>query len=210
MCWGVHDRSLRQGQPVDLRLSYRHDNSALCEVLLAFAFWRQVVPVGPDSRQTIENRTDFGAKDFSGRGKLSCIGRYIRQMFAHNVTMEIGGFNKEPDWVKLGPSLVIASSLVLAIRTAKWSRNTVSTASQIEWQEEVEHSIAIARSVIALTILAEFLFNIYMFHLFLDSVFSPLALVATVLWALTFMRNREVFRMILNTRLDRNSQWRND
>jgi len=63
--------------------------------------------------------------------------------------MEIGGFNKEPDWVKLGPSLLIASSLVLAIRTAKWSRNTVSTASQIEWEAEVEHSIAIARRVLS-------------------------------------------------------------
>jgi putative oxidoreductase len=59
---------------------------------------------------------------------------------------------------------------------------------------------------IALTILAGYLFNIYMFHLLLDSAFSPLALVATVLWALTFMRNREAFRMILNARLDGNSQ----
>lgn len=53
---------------------------------------------------------------------------------------------------------------------------------------------------IALTMLAGYLINIYLFHLFLDRTFSPLALLASVLWVLTFLRNRDVFRMILRPR----------
>lgn len=30
------------------------------------------------------------------------------------------GHNKSPDWPKLGPSLLIATALVVAIRTARW------------------------------------------------------------------------------------------
>ena len=54
---------------------------------------------------------------------------------------------------------------------------------------------------IALTVLAGFLFNIWMFHLFLDRAFSPLSLLATALWALTFTRNRDAFRTFLRPRL---------
>jgi putative oxidoreductase len=53
---------------------------------------------------------------------------------------------------------------------------------------------------IALTILAGYLFNIYLFHIFLDHTFNPLALLASVLWVLTFLRNRDAFRMILRPR----------
>lgn len=47
---------------------------------------------------------------------------------------------------------------------------------------------------IPLTILAGYLFNIYMFHIFLDHTFNPLALFASVLWVLTFLRNRDALR----------------
>ncbi len=49
----------------------------------------------------------------------------------------------------------------------------------------------------ALTVIAAFLFNIYMFHLFLDHTFSPLALIVTVLWVCTYARNRAAFRLML-------------
>src|SRR5208282_833884 len=53
---------------------------------------------------------------------------------------------------------------------------------------------------VALTILAGYLFNMQMFHLFLDHAFSPSALLAGVLWAGTFIRNRDSFRTILRPR----------
>ena len=63
--------------------------------------------------------------------------------------MQIGGIHKGVDHAKLGPSLLIASSLVLAIRTARWPRETVTTTCQPEWEAEVEHSIRIANRVLS-------------------------------------------------------------
>jgi hypothetical protein len=34
--------------------------------------------------------------------------------------LEVGGYDSEPDWPKMGPSMLIATCLILAIRTAKW------------------------------------------------------------------------------------------
>ena len=63
--------------------------------------------------------------------------------------MEVSGYNKQVDFAKLGSTLVIASSLVLAIRTAKWPRHTVATASSPEWDAEVGHSVEIAKRVLS-------------------------------------------------------------
>lgn len=63
--------------------------------------------------------------------------------------MRVGGIHKRVDHARLGPTLVIASSLVLAIRTAKWARDTDTTASQMEWEAEVEHSVRIANRVLS-------------------------------------------------------------
>jgi len=32
----------------------------------------------------------------------------------------VGGYTQKPDWPKLGTSLLIATALIVAIRTAKW------------------------------------------------------------------------------------------
>lgn len=63
--------------------------------------------------------------------------------------MQVGGLNKQVDHPRLGPTLVIASSLILAIRTAKWPRDTVSTGSESDWDAEVEHSVRIAHRVLS-------------------------------------------------------------
>ena len=52
---------------------------------------------------------------------------------------------------------------------------------------------------IAPTILAGYLFNIFMFQ----HTFNPLALFASVLWVRTFLRNRDAFRTILHPRLSK-------
>jgi hypothetical protein len=41
-------------------------------------------------------------------------------MFAYTVPMEVIGHTTDPDWPKLGPSMLIAAALVVAIRTARW------------------------------------------------------------------------------------------
>ena len=63
-------------------------------------------------------------RDFT-HGQIS--DSYIRLLFAYNtperraVELNIGGFKDHPDWPKMGPSLLIATCLILAIRTAKWA-----------------------------------------------------------------------------------------
>ena len=63
--------------------------------------------------------------------------------------MQVGGVQKRVDWERLGPTLVIASSLVLAIRTARWPLDSTPTASQLEWDAEVEHSVRLAKRVLS-------------------------------------------------------------
>jgi hypothetical protein len=35
--------------------------------------------------------------------------------------MKVAGHDRKPDWDKLGPSILIATALIVAIRTAKWA-----------------------------------------------------------------------------------------
>lgn len=50
---------------------------------------------------------------------------------------------------------------------------------------------------VALTILAGYIFNIYMFRVFLDPSLSPWPVIVTVLWIFTFVRYRHAFRALL-------------
>lgn len=62
--------------------------------------------------------------------------------------MEIGGYNKEPDLFKLGPSMLIASCLILAIRTAKWAAVVHPTASERSLEVEIDYAIHLADRVL--------------------------------------------------------------
>ncbi|MGH9615694.1 MAG: hypothetical protein ACRD28_03050 [Acidobacteriaceae bacterium] len=61
----------------------------------------------------------------------------------------MGGDRREVDYQKLGPALLIASSLVLAIRTARWSPTHSDGLANVEWDAEVEHSVRIAMIVLS-------------------------------------------------------------
>ncbi len=64
--------------------------------------------------------------------------------------LKIGGFQDHPDWPKMGPSLLIATCLILAIRTAKWAaRSSDSTASNVDLETEIEHAAYLAGRVFA-------------------------------------------------------------
>ncbi len=51
--------------------------------------------------------------------------------------MRVAGHNRVTDWPKLGPSLLIATALVVAIRTARWS----AKASLDAHLADVDHSL---------------------------------------------------------------------
>ena len=52
-------------------------------------------------------------------------------MTSTNPGSRVGGFRREVDYQKLGPALLVALSLVLAIRTACWDL------ASIEWGKEL-------------------------------------------------------------------------
>lgn len=57
----------------------------------------------------------------------------------------IGGIRKEVDYQKLGPALVVAARLVLAVRTARWPATHSDGLADVDWQKEIEHSARIAK-----------------------------------------------------------------
>jgi hypothetical protein len=70
-------------------------------------------------------------------------------MTSTNPSRRIGGYRQDVDHQKLGGALLIASSLVLAIRTARWSPTHSDGLSNVEWDKEVEHSVRIAKVVLS-------------------------------------------------------------
>ena len=63
--------------------------------------------------------------------------------------LEVGGYQSRPDWPKLGPSLLISSCLILAIRTAKWAANYGETLSNHDLDREIDFSIHVAGMVLS-------------------------------------------------------------
>jgi hypothetical protein len=52
--------------------------------------------------------------------------------------LDIGGDTKRPDWPKMGPSLLIATCLILVIRTAKWPSRVDRDTSHPELDKEIK------------------------------------------------------------------------
>ena len=52
------------------------------------------------------------------------------------------------DYQKLGLALLIASSLVLAVRTARWPATHSDGLAEVDWEKEVEHSARVAKAVL--------------------------------------------------------------
>ena len=64
--------------------------------------------------------------------------------------LDSGGYEQRPDWPKMGPSLLIAAFLVLAIRTAKWPpRSSGGTTSDRELEAEIENAVHLAGRVLS-------------------------------------------------------------
>jgi hypothetical protein len=63
---------------------------------------------------------------------------------------DIGGYEQRPDWPKMGPSLLIAASPVLAIRTAKWlPRSNGGTNSDRGLDVEIENAVHLVGRVLS-------------------------------------------------------------
>ncbi len=58
-----------------------------------------------------------------------------------------GGFHDRPDWPKTGPSLLIATCLIVAIRTAKWPARADDALSGQELTDEIHFAANVASRV---------------------------------------------------------------
>lgn len=61
--------------------------------------------------------------------------------------IEVGGFHDRTDWPKLGPSLLIATALIVAIRTAKWPARCDTSLSGAELDAEIHFAANVASRV---------------------------------------------------------------
>ena len=62
--------------------------------------------------------------------------------------LDIGGINDRPDWPKMGPSLLIATCLIVAIRTAKWPPRADPLLSEQDMKTEIDFAIQTAYRVL--------------------------------------------------------------
>jgi hypothetical protein len=63
--------------------------------------------------------------------------------------LEVGGYHDRPDWPKMGPSLLIATCLIVAIRTAKWPTQSDEKLCDQDMNEEIEFAAYIAGRVLS-------------------------------------------------------------
>ena len=65
------------------------------------------------------------------------------------MALDIGGFEQRPDWPKMGPSLLIGTCLILAIRTAKGPAILDERCSEMDLDREIAYAVQLAGRVLA-------------------------------------------------------------
>ena len=63
--------------------------------------------------------------------------------------LEVGGYSDSPDYPKLGPSLLIATCLILAIRTAKRPPTFDKSTADPELDREIDYAAHLASRVLS-------------------------------------------------------------
>jgi hypothetical protein len=62
--------------------------------------------------------------------------------------MRVAGYERKTDWPKLGPSLLIATALIVAIRTARWAAKGAIDAKlsdvDVDLDREVSYAVRIS------------------------------------------------------------------
>ena len=58
--------------------------------------------------------------------------------------MKVAGYEQRPDYTRMGPSLLIASALILAIRTARWPAALDENLVSPELDQEIDYAILLA------------------------------------------------------------------
>ncbi len=72
---------------------------------------------------------------------------HIRLVFAYTRAMKVVGNEHCPDWPKLGPSIIIATALIVAIRTAKWVAKSSADAQFSDVDVELDKEVSFAARI---------------------------------------------------------------
>jgi hypothetical protein len=62
---------------------------------------------------------------------------------------QVGGYGSEVDQQRLGPVLTITAGIILGMRTNRWPVLHSNGLASPEWEQEVEHSVRIAKRVLS-------------------------------------------------------------
>ena len=68
-------------------------------------------------------------------------------MFAYTHAMKVVGNDRRPDWPKLGPSIIIATALIVSIRTAKWAAKASGDAQFSDVDVELDKEVSFAARI---------------------------------------------------------------
>ena len=63
--------------------------------------------------------------------------------------MKVAGYDQRPDYSRMGLSLLIASALILAIRTARWPATLEESVVSPELDQEIDYSVLLATRVLS-------------------------------------------------------------
>ncbi len=61
--------------------------------------------------------------------------------------MKVVGNERRPDWPKLGPSIIIATALIVAIRTAKWVAKSSADSQFSDVDVELDKEVSFAARI---------------------------------------------------------------
>lgn len=61
--------------------------------------------------------------------------------------MKVVGNERRPDWPKLGPSIIIATALIVAIRTAKWVAKSAADAQFSDVDVALDKEVSFAARI---------------------------------------------------------------
>lgn len=72
---------------------------------------------------------------------------HIRVMFAYTPLVKVVGYERKTDWPKLGPSILIATALIVAIRTAKWAAKAAGDGQLSDIDPKLDEEVSFAARI---------------------------------------------------------------
>ena len=82
------------------------------------------------------------------RGAFVFLAQDIRPIFAYAVCMEIGGYSRDVDLERLGPSVALAAAQIFAIRNARRPAEYDASLSNREIEAEVDFAVHLAGMIV--------------------------------------------------------------